>query len=79
MQQGTPAEKDIIKTAIETGGLVMLDQVISIVRRTGALEIARLAATQEAQRAIEAVQKLPKSPYSACLIELAAQLLDRQV
>ena len=79
MQQGTPAEKDIIKTAIETGGLVMLDQVISIVRSTGALEIARLAATQEAQRAIEAAQKLPKSPYSACLIELAAQLLDRQV
>jgi octaprenyl-diphosphate synthase len=79
MQQGTPAEKDIIKTAIETGGLAMLDQVIRIVRSTGALDIARLAATQEAQRAIEAAQKLPPSAYSACLIELAAQLLDRQV
>jgi octaprenyl-diphosphate synthase len=79
MQQGTPAEKDIIKTAIETGGLAMLDQVIRIVRSTGALDIARLAATQEAQRAIAAAQKLPKSAHSACLIELAAQLLDRQV
>jgi octaprenyl-diphosphate synthase len=79
MQQGTPAEKDIIKTAIETGGLAMLDQVIGIVRSTGALDIARLAATQEAQRAIEAAQKLPPSAYSACLIDLAAQLLDRQV
>jgi octaprenyl-diphosphate synthase len=79
MQRGSPAEKLIIKTAIQTGGLAMLDQVISIVRSTGALEIARLAASQEAQRAIAAAKKLPQSPYSACLIELASQLLERQV
>lgn len=79
MQQGTPAEKDIIKTAIETGGLAMLEQVVSIVRSTGALDIARFAATQEAHRAIEAAKKLPPGPYSTCLIDLAAQLLDRQV
>ena len=59
MQRGTASQKDIIKTAIETGGVSMLNQVIEIVRTTGALEVARQAATQEAQRAIAAAQQLP--------------------
>jgi octaprenyl-diphosphate synthase len=78
MQRGTPAEKDIIKTAIETGGLAMLDQVVSIVKSTGALDVARLAATQEAQRAMVAAQQLPQGSHRTCLLELAAQLLVRQ-
>ena len=79
MQRSTPAQKEIIKTAIESGGLAMLDQVISIVRSTGALEVARLAATLEAQRAVTAARQLPHNPHTDCLVTLAAQLLDRQV
>jgi octaprenyl-diphosphate synthase len=78
MQRGTASQKDIIKTAIETGGVSMLNQVIEIVRTTGALEVARQAATQEAQRAIAAAQQLPTNPYTDCLIQLSAQLLERQ-
>jgi octaprenyl-diphosphate synthase len=78
MQQGTSSQRETIKTAIETGGVAMLDQVVDIVKSTGALDVARLAATQEAQRAIAAANKLPPSPHAECLIELAAQLLERQ-
>ena len=78
MQRGTAAQKDIIKTAIETGGVAMLEQVIHIVKSTGALEVARKAASLEAQRAVTAAQQLPAGPHTQCLIQLAAQLLDRQ-
>ena len=78
MQRGTADQKDIIKEAIETGGVSMLDQVISIVQSTGALDVARLAATQEAQRAIAAAMQLPIGPHTSCLIELAAKLLERR-
>ena len=78
MQRGTASQQDIIREAIETGGVSMLGQVVDIVQTTGALEVARLAATQEAQRAIAAARQLPAGPHSACLIELSAQLLERQ-
>jgi octaprenyl-diphosphate synthase len=78
MQRGTSSQRETIKTAIETGGVAMLDQVVDIVKTTGALDVARLAAMQEAQRAMAAAKKLPPSPHAECLIELAAQLLERQ-
>jgi octaprenyl-diphosphate synthase len=77
MQRGTASERETIQHAIETGDLSMLDTVIAIVRKTGALDIARSAAQQEAKRAIAAAQSLPDGPYRDCLIQLASQLLDR--
>lgn len=78
MQRGTAGQKNIIQKAIETGDVSMLDQVVTIVKATGALDVARKAATQEAQRAISAAQQLPPGPHAECLIQLAAQLLERQ-
>ncbi|MDO9195912.1 polyprenyl synthetase family protein [Rhodoferax sp.] len=78
MQRGTASQKEIIKTAIESGGLSMLDQVVEIVKATGALDVARQAAMLEAQRAIAAASRLPPGPHAECLIQLAAQLLERQ-
>ena len=78
MQRGTDSQKNVIGKAIETGDVSMLGQVIDIVKTTGALEAARLAATQEAQRAITAARKLPPGPHTDCLIELAVKLLERQ-
>ena len=78
MQRGTAEQRGIVKAAIETGGVAMLEQVVDIVRSTGALDVARLPATQEAQRAIAAARQLPASPHTECLIQLAAQLLERQ-
>lgn len=78
MQRGTLEQCKLVKTAIETGGVAMLDQVVGIVKATGALDVARRAATQEAQRAIAAARELPGGPYTDCLIQLAEQLLERQ-
>ncbi len=78
MQRGTPEQRQFVKTAIESGNVAMLDQVVEIVRDTGALDVARLAASQEAQRAVAAARRLPSGPHTECLIQLASQLLDRQ-
>ncbi len=77
MQRGTDQHKELIKNAIETGAIEMLDQVVAIVRETGALEFSRLAAAQEAHRAMAAATRLPQGRHSACLIQLASQLLER--
>lgn len=77
MQRGTPDQRNLIRKAIETGDVTLMDQVVGIVRATGALRVSRDAAAMEARRAIAAARHLPVNPYSACLIELAAQLLAR--
>lgn len=77
MQRGTHDERGIIRKAIETGDLSMLGQVISIVKTSGALDVSRMAAQQEAMRAIAAAQRLPVGPHADCLVQLASQLLER--
>jgi octaprenyl-diphosphate synthase len=77
MQRGTLAEKLLIKAAIEEGDQTKLPLIIEIVKTTGALEISRQSARNEALRAIDAIKQLPDSLYTDCLIQLASQLLDR--
>jgi octaprenyl-diphosphate synthase len=78
MQRGTLDERQLIQSAIETGDLKQIEQVVAIVVNSGALDVARQAATAEARRAIAAAQRLPDNEYSRALVQLAAQLLDRQ-
>ncbi len=77
MQRGSPAQSRVISSAIERGEIGKLNEIIAIVQSTGSLVVARDAAAQEAQRAIEAAKRLPHTAYSACLIQLATGLLQR--
>ncbi len=78
MQRGSEDERRTIKSAIETGDPTMLDEVVRIVKGTGALDVTRQAATAEAERAVAAAERLPKTNFSACLIGLASDMLRRQ-
>jgi octaprenyl-diphosphate synthase len=78
MQRGTPEERALIKGAVEAGNSDLLHEVIQIVHRTGALDVARQAAGDEAARAVAAARELPPGPHAECLIALAAALLQRQ-
>ena len=77
MQRGTPSQKALIRSAIETGASEMLQRVLEIVTETGALEFSRQAAAHEAQRAMAAASRLPDGPHAACLVHLASGLLLR--
>ncbi len=78
MQRGTSSQSKTVQLAIERGDVGMLEEVIRIVHETGALQVARLAAAAEAKRAVAQAGRLPSSPHAECLIQLAAQLLERQ-
>jgi octaprenyl-diphosphate synthase len=77
MQRGSAEQAQTIKKAIETGDLGMLEEIVVIVKCTGALDVARDAARHEAQRAINAALRLPPGMHTDCLIQLASQLLER--
>jgi octaprenyl-diphosphate synthase len=78
MQRGSAEQRQIIQTAIETGSVPNLDQIVGIVQSTGALTVAREAAAAQARLAMEAATLLPKNAYSEGLLQLAAQLLGRR-
>ena len=78
MQRGSPAQRAAIAQAIEQGSVNDLEQIIAIVRQTGALDVTRRAAAAEAQRAVDAASLLPPNPYTGGLLQLAAQLLQRR-
>jgi octaprenyl-diphosphate synthase len=78
MQRGTPEQREIIRSAVETGAVSELHRIVAIVKETGALQITRNAAAAEAQRAVDAANRLPRNTYSQGLLQLAAQLLARR-
>jgi octaprenyl-diphosphate synthase len=78
MQHSSEADAAIVRHAIEQGSTDALAQVIEVVGKSGALEVARQAAQAEAQRAIDAISVLPASEYRSALIQLGTQLLSRR-
>ena len=79
MQRGSEAQRTLLRNVIETGTVDELQQVIAIIKETGALAAAREAAATQAQIAMDAAAKLPLNPYTKGLLQLAAQLLDRRI
>ncbi|MDR0274170.1 MAG: polyprenyl synthetase family protein [Burkholderiaceae bacterium] len=78
MQRGTQEEAALVRSAIEQGDTEHLPAIARVVQRTGALEGAQALAAAQAGRAIAAAGQLPRNAYTAGLIELADQLLQRR-
>lgn len=78
MQRASGPQAQLVRDAIESGGIDQLDHVLHIVRATGSLEATRQAAAKEAQRAMDALSLLPHNPFTRSLLELAAQLSVRR-
>ncbi len=77
MSNGSAAERDLIRHAIEHGEVERLDEIIQIVRRTGALDATRQAARDEAQRAQQHISALPSSQFKDALLTLSVLAVDR--
>jgi octaprenyl-diphosphate synthase len=78
LRQGTAAQQQLIRQAIEHGDVSHLDDIQTIIRQTGALDMARESARIEAQRAIDAAKQLPANRYTEALLQLAAGLQERR-
>jgi octaprenyl-diphosphate synthase len=77
MERAEPAERDLIRHAIEQGEVVGLPQILAIVRRTGALAATRAAAQGEAERARAALELLPPSRARSALLDLCLRSVNR--
>jgi octaprenyl-diphosphate synthase len=77
MERGTEDERALIRHAIEHGEVERLPEIVTIVRRTGALQATREAARVEAQQARERLFALPASKAREALLELCARSVDR--
>lgn len=78
IQQGTPAERQLIRNAIESGERASIGDILSVLRRSGALEYTRSRAQEERERAVAALSVLPESVYKTALEELADFSVERR-
>ena len=77
MERATGAERQIIRHAIEQGEVQGLPEILSIVRRTGALEATREAARHETEHACAMLQALPDSRARRALLDLSVLAVQR--
>ena len=77
MARGAPAERDMVRHAIEHGEVARLGDIVTVVRRTGALDVARQVARDEAAQARTCLTRLPPSAQLDALLELCARSVDR--
>lgn len=77
MRHGNAQQKNLIRKAIELGGLNDISEVIQAVKETGALDYVRSIAETEAKLACQAIEKLPKNQHYQSLIDLAHFAVNR--
>ncbi|MCE9660209.1 MAG: octaprenyl diphosphate synthase [Burkholderiales bacterium] len=77
MERGTDEQRALLRGAIEHGEVARLDEVIAIVRATGALEATREAARAEADKACKVLELLPATAYREALLDLSVRSVER--
>lgn len=77
MQAGTEDQRQLIRHAIEHGEVERLDEIVAIVRSTGAIEATRQAAKDEARKAQDYISSLPPSQFKEALLYLCVQAVER--
>ena len=77
MERATPSQRALLRRAIEEGEQERLQEIVQIVRSTGALEATREAARVEARHAIDCIRQLPTNRWTESLLDFAARSVER--
>ena len=77
MENGTPEQRELIRSCIENGDETRFDAVLAAVSSTGALDYTRREAEVAADRAKAAIADLPESEYKESLLQLCSFAVDR--
>jgi octaprenyl-diphosphate synthase len=77
MENGTPEQRQLVRSCIEHGDEAQFEAVLAAVTSSGALDYTRQQAEQAARRAAEAISGLPESVYKASLQQLCSFAVDR--
>ncbi|MCK8516309.1 polyprenyl synthetase family protein [Methylonatrum kenyense] len=71
MQEASETDRQLLRQAIESGGLERIDEVTNVIESTGAIAYTRALARQAAARATSHLASLSPGPYRDAMIELA--------
>ena len=77
MERAAEDDRVLIRRAIEHGENEKLPEILALVRRTGALDATRAAATREADKARALLGALPPSRARDALLELCVRSVHR--
>jgi octaprenyl-diphosphate synthase len=77
MERGNAYERELIRHAIEHGEVARLQEIVEIVRRTGAIAATRDAARTESEKAARALTVLPPSEHRDALLNLCLKSVER--
>jgi octaprenyl-diphosphate synthase len=77
LENGTEAEKNLVRRAIETEGIKLLNEVSVIIKNSGAIEHTISVATSEANKAKQAISLLDDSAIKDALLSLADIAVNR--
>ena len=71
LENGNAEQKRIVSNAIENGDRGKINQILEIVRTTGALDYTYKLAKEQAQYALSSISNLPNNQYKTALSNLA--------
>ncbi|MEH6468689.1 MAG: polyprenyl synthetase family protein [Porticoccus sp.] len=77
MQNGTPDQAALIRSAIEEGGINQMDAILDAINATGALDYTMSCAKQHADEAQLCLHDLPDTPERQAMLELADFAIQR--
>ncbi len=77
MKKGSDEQKNIIRAAIENGGLTELESVLNAVKETKALEYVRELAKEEIEKGEKLIQHITSSVYKDALLPLTQFVTTR--
>ena len=77
MQKGTEQQRDLIRSAIEQGGLDKIEEITQIIKDTGALAYTHQQAIDHAEIAKKSLSSLPDSKAKQALMFLADYAIER--
>jgi octaprenyl-diphosphate synthase len=77
MEHSSNETSQLIRNAIENGGIDKLDQILDAIESTGAITYTAQRAKEESEMAIQAISILPESEYLDALNILARFSLER--
>jgi octaprenyl-diphosphate synthase len=78
LQHGSPAQAELIRRAIENGGRENIQEVITTIDTTGAIEYTLRLAREQASAAQMALAEIPGSRYKEALVGLADFAVNRK-
>jgi octaprenyl-diphosphate synthase len=77
MERCSDDERELLRRAVRDGEVERLQDIIAIIRRTGALEATREAAEREVDAARRNLDLVPDGPARAALLELCSRVVRR--